>query len=261
MKRLQNGGCQQTGGVQEPNSCKDFGSAAPGPFDGAKFKWLSANVFETTTGKTLLPPYGIKTFNGVKGAFIGMTLQGTPGIVTPIGVAGLEFRDEAATVNALVPRVRAQGIEAIVVLVHQGGSQASPNNSDINGCVKGLANGDGSMPSAIATVVAGLDNAVDLVTSGHTHAAYNCSKNTNDNGVGVIRDGGLPNKSGRRVPVTSASAFGRILTDVDVTIDSRRRATSSTSARTMCWSPATTRSMRAIQRSLRPISTLLSTPT
>ena len=140
LKRLQNGGCKLTNGVPDPNSCKGLGSGAPGTFDGAKFKWLSANVFETATGRTLLPPYGIKTFNGVKVAFIGMTLKGTPSIVTPTGVAGLEFRDEADTVNALIPRLRAQGIEAIVVLVHQGGFQTSPNVGDINGCDGNLKN-------------------------------------------------------------------------------------------------------------------------
>ena len=114
LRRLQNGGCKLTGGAPDPNSCKGLGSASPGTFDGARYKWLSANVIETATGRTLLPPYGIKTLNGVKVAFIGMTLRGTPTIVTPTGVAGLEFRDEADTVNALVPRLRAQGIEAIV---------------------------------------------------------------------------------------------------------------------------------------------------
>jgi 5'-nucleotidase len=170
LKRLQSGGCKLTGGVPDPNSCKGLGSGAPGTFDGAKFKWLSANVFETSTGRTLLPPYGIKSFDGVKVAFIGMTLKGTPSIVTPLGVAGLEFRDEADTVNSLVPRLRAQGIEAIVVLVHQGGFQTSPNVGDINGCDGNLANSDGS-PSDIAKIVSRLDNAVDLVISGHTHAA------------------------------------------------------------------------------------------
>ena len=80
-------------------------------------------------------------------------------------------------------------------------------NSDINGCVGNLAGSD------IATVVAGLDNAVDLVISGHTHAAYNCSANTVDNGS-TPRATGLPNKAGRLVPVTSASAFGRVITEV-----------------------------------------------
>ena len=158
LKRLQNGGCKLTDGVPDPNSCKGLGSNAPGSFDGAKFKWLSANVFESATGRTLFPPYGIKTFHGVKVAFIGMTLKGTPAIVTPTGVAGLEFRDEAQTVNALVPRLRAQGVQAIVVLVHQGGFQSSPNVGDINGCDGDLKNADGS-DSEIATIVKGLGKA------------------------------------------------------------------------------------------------------
>ena len=215
LRRLQNGGCKITGGVMDPNSCKGFGSAATGSFDGARFKWLSANVVDTSTGKPLLPAYGIKSFGGVKVAFIGMTLKGTPGIVTPTGVAGLSFQDEATTVNALVPKLRAQGVESIVVLVHQGGFQGS-GNSDINGCVGDLAGSD------IAKVVAGLDNAVDLVISGHTHAAYNCSANTLDNGS-TARATGLPNKAGRKVPVTSSSAFGRVVTNVDLTLDTTTR--------------------------------------
>ena len=108
------------------------------PFEGAKFQWLSANVVVTATGQTLLPAYGVKRFQGVPVAFIGMTLKDTPGIVVPTGVAGLEFRDEAATVNALVPKLRAEGIEAIVVLVHEGGMQ-SGSLQDINGCAGNLA--------------------------------------------------------------------------------------------------------------------------
>lgn len=215
LRRLQNGGCRITAGAPDANSCRGFGSAAPGSFDGAKFRWLSANVVETATGRTLLPAYGIKSFGKVKVAFIGMTLKGTPSIVTPAGVAGLVFRDEAQTVNELVPRLRAQGIESIVVLVHQGGFQGA-GNSDINGCVGDLAG------SEIAGIVGRLDDAVDLLISGHTHAAYNCSRNTLDNGS-VARSTGLPNKAGRKVPVTSASAFGRVLTEVDLKIDPSTR--------------------------------------
>ena len=100
LLRLQNGGCKVTAGVTDPNSCKGASVGTPVPFEGAKFKWLSANVIATVTGKPLLPAYGVKTFNGVKVAFIGMTLKATPSIVTPTGVAGLEFRDEAQSVNA-----------------------------------------------------------------------------------------------------------------------------------------------------------------
>jgi 5'-nucleotidase len=224
LRRLQQGGCKFTDGAPDPNSCKGVGSSAPGTFDGAKFRWLSANVIDKATGHTLFPAYGIKHFKGAKVAFVGMTLKGTPKIVTPTGVAGLEFLDEADTVNRLVPHLKRQGVNAIVVLVHQGGFQASPTVSDINGCDGDLKNADGS-DSEIGAIVRRLDNAVDLVISGHTHAAYNCSASTVDvktvNGVVTTapRPTGLPNKAGRLVPVTSASAFGRVLTDIDLTLD------------------------------------------
>jgi 5'-nucleotidase len=229
LLRLQKGGCRFVDGAADPNSCRGAEVGTPYPFEGAKFHWLSANVISTATGRTLLPAYGFKKFKAkapnVKVGFIGMTLKGTPSIVTPTGVAGLEFKDEADTVNALVPRMRADGIEAIVVLVHQGGFQNGLGNaSDINGCLGDLKNADGS-DSEIRKIVARLDDAVDLVISGHTHAAYNCSAQTVDvtsnAGVAVAnpRPTGLPNKVGRLVPVTSSSAFGRVLSEIDVTID------------------------------------------
>ncbi len=208
LLRLQNGGCRVVAGVQDPNSCKGASVGTPVPFEGAKFKWLSANVISTATGRTLLPAYGIKEFNGVKVAFIGMTLKNTPTIVTPTGVAGLEFRDEAATVNALIPELRAQGIESVVVLVHQGGSQ-TPGLGDINGCEGGLAGSD------IANIVKQLDNAVDLVVSGHSHQVYNCR---------------LPNVTGRSIPVTSANAQGRVLSDIELTIDPATKDVTSATA-------------------------------
>lgn len=244
LLRLQNGGCKFVGGSVDVGSCRGAEVGTPVPFEGASFHWLSANVIDLSTRKTLLAPYGTKKFRVVpkrnrrddddddkfvRVAFIGMTLKGTPGIVTPTGVAGLEFLDEADTVNALVPKLRRRGIEAIVVLVHQGGFQnGSGNANDINGCIGDLKNADGS-DSDIRKIVARLDNAVDLVISGHTHAAYNCSANTVDvtssGGAAVAnpRPTGLPNKVGRLVPVTSASAFGRVLSDIDVTIDPRSR--------------------------------------
>jgi 5'-nucleotidase len=126
-----------------------------------------------------------------------MTLEETPTIVTPAGVAGLSFADEADTVNALIPKLRARGVEAVVVLIHQGGFQT--NSSNIDACVGGLAG------NPITNIVNRLDDEVDLVISGHTHAAYNCL---------------LPNSVGRQIPVTGANAFGRVLSNIDMTIES-----------------------------------------
>jgi 5'-nucleotidase len=131
----------------------------------------------------------MRSFAGAKIAFIGMTLEGTPSIVTPSGIADLNFLDEAQTVNALVPELKAKGIETIVVIVHEGGFPAS--TSPYNSCV--------GISGPIVDIVNNLDDEVDVVISGHTHQPYNCV---------------IDNKI-----VTSAFSFGRLVTKIDLTID------------------------------------------
>ncbi|MBY0443710.1 MAG: 5'-nucleotidase C-terminal domain-containing protein, partial [Burkholderiales bacterium] len=170
-----------------------------GNFEGAKFKFLAANVLDSKTGKTILPAYQIREFNGAKIGFIGMTLKGTPGIVTPAGVAGLEFKDEVETANKLVPELQKQGVEAIVVLLHEGGL---PADAQINGC-KDIA-------GPIVDIVKKLDKAIDIVVSGHTHKPYNCTINDK--------------------LVTSAYQYGGMVTDIDLTIDPKTGHVSKMSA-------------------------------
>ena len=197
LKRMQSGGCHPT----DPNTCRGVDVGTPVPFEGAKFKFLAANVVETATGKTIFPSYAIKKVDGVRVGFIGMTLKETPTIVTPSGVAGLTFLDEAASVNALIPKLRERGAEAIVVLIHQGGVVPTTQSVEtINQCVGDLDN------SPIKAIVNQLHNEVDLVISGHTHQAYNCQ---------------IANKKGRLISVTSASAQGKVLTDIDMTVDKK----------------------------------------
>lgn len=180
LLRMQNGGCHPVDGCIDGDD-----------FAGAEFDFLAANVVRKDNGKTLFQPYKIRTFAGAKVAFIGMTLEGTPGIVTPSGITNLSFLDEADTVNALVPELKAKGVRSIVVLLHEGGAQVAP--APYNGCV--------GISGAIVDIVNRLDVEVDAVLSGHTHNAYNCTIN-----------GKL---------VTSAASFGRIVTDVDMRIDRR----------------------------------------
>lgn len=192
LLRMQNGGCHPT----DPNSCRGNQVGTPYPFEGAKFQFLAANVVDTASNKTLFPSVGIKNFKGNRIAFIGMTLKGTPSIVTPSGVAGLEFRDEADTVNQLVKRLKHRGIDAVAVLVHEGGF--APGS--INGCT--------GVSGPIVDIVNRLDDAVDLVVSGHTHQAYNCV---------------LPNSAGRTIPVTSAGSFSRVMTSIDLTLNTKTK--------------------------------------
>ena len=117
LQRMAKGGCIEDGdGANNQNSC------AAHTFRGANFDYLAANVKYAGTNQTILPSYSIKNVHGAKIGFIGMTLEDTPDIVTASGVAGLEFTDEVQTANALVPVLKRKGVNAIVVLIHQGGS-------------------------------------------------------------------------------------------------------------------------------------------
>jgi 5'-nucleotidase len=180
LLRMQNGGCHPEDGCQGPH-----------PFTGAKFHYLAASTIETATGKSILPPYEIREFEGIPVAFIGLTLKETAGIVSPSGIAGLEFRDEAETVNALVPQLKARGVEAIVVLIHQGGEPTG----DYNECP--------AITGPIVDIVKKFDRAVDLVVSGHTHRAYVCQI-----------DGRL---------VTSGDKYGTLVTAIDLKLDPASR--------------------------------------
>jgi len=184
LLRMQNGGCHPVDGCQDGT-----------PFFGSLFQYLAANVLYAGTQNTILPAYEVKKFGNAKIAFIGLTLKGTPLIVTPAGVAGLEFAPEVLTVNRLVESLREnQGVRAFVVLIHEGGQQNAPfaqGFMDINRC--------DNFTGAIKPIVEGLDPRVDLVVSAHTHQPYICTF-----------DG---------IPTTSASSFGRLITDIDLTID------------------------------------------
>ena len=113
LKRKQTGGCARNTAI-EP--CR-----AGHRFEGARFPFLAANVIDRATGKPLFPAFGIKSFEGVKVGFIGLTLKGTAQIVAPDGIAGVEFMDEADTINAQAAELRREGVNAIVVLMHEGG--------------------------------------------------------------------------------------------------------------------------------------------
>ena len=155
LRRMQQGGPHPVDGDRDGDG-----------FRGADFQFLAANVIDDATGNAIFPPYAVRDYQGIGVAFIGVTLEATPTIVTRSGVAGLTFRDEAQTVNALVPRLRQEGIEAIVVLIHEGGFSDGGQDD----CGAGLT-------GPVAEVAARLDDAVDLVIAGHTNDEFVCEIN------------------------------------------------------------------------------------
>jgi len=195
LQRIQNGGCHPTDGCADGD-----------PYGGAEFNYLAANVVDKQTRQPVLPAYQVRRVNGVKVGFIGMTLEATPTIVNPAGIASVDFLDEVQTANGYADRLRReQGVQAFVLLIHEGGRQQSP--AAVSGC--------NNIQGAINGIVAGLRPEFGLVISGHTHQFYTCD---------------LPNSGGRSV-VTSAGSAGVLVTDIDVDLDRRSGRFSAITAR------------------------------
>ncbi len=180
LMRLKTGGCHPKDGC------------TPGKnYLGAKFEFLAANVvFKDQPQKTIFPPYAVREYDGIKVAFIGMTLEATPEMLPPI-VAELDFLAEAQTANRLVKKLKREGIETFVIMLHEGGF------------ARGGMNGCREVSGPIVKVMEELDSSIDLIVTGHTHRAYNCTINN--------------------IRVTSAGSFGRVYTRVLLQLDPKTK--------------------------------------
>lgn len=195
LLRMQKGGCYPKSadgksGIVGVDTCMTNGK-----FAGARYQYLAANVLDQTSGQTLFPPYAIRTLGGVKVGFIGLTLQDTPSVVTPAGVAGLQFKNEVETVNSLVPVLKEKGVTVFVVLLHQGAATKAKTVMD-KSC-PGLSGDSVSLADR-------MDPAIDVVINGHTHQEYVCFR----------PDGKL---------MTQAGSYGRLVTKIDLTVDRTTR--------------------------------------
>ncbi|ANJ08252.1 bifunctional metallophosphatase/5'-nucleotidase [Streptomyces parvulus] len=191
LARLQKGGCHPTEGCYTDKR-----------FKGADFPYLAANVLDEKTRKPILKPYWVWKKNGVKVGFIGVTLEGTPNIVSAEGVKGLSFKDEVETINKYAKELQRQGVKSIVALIHEGGFPASTSynyDCDAPGA------GDG-VSGPIVDIAKNITPQVDALVTGHTHNAYVCT---------------IPDPAGKPRMVTSAASFGRLYTDTTLTYDRR----------------------------------------
>ena len=187
LLRMQNGGCHPDDGCYFPDE----------PYPGADFPWLAANVMQESSGETPLPPYWIANVGSAQVGFIGMTLEATDTLVAAAGIKGWEFKDEVETANALVPTLKGLGVETIIVLLHEGGSQIPPPG-DVDACV--------GISGPIVAINDGLDAEIDAVITGHTHLPYNCM---------------LDDPDGNPRFVSSAYSYGRVVTEMNLVIDPR----------------------------------------
>ncbi|MER7400218.1 bifunctional metallophosphatase/5'-nucleotidase [Streptomyces sp. NPDC000151] len=190
LARLQNGGCHPKDGCYEDGRT----------FEGADYPYLAANVTDEKTGRPILKPYTVWRHKGVKIGFIGVTLEGTPGIVSADGVKGLKFHDEAETIDKYAKVLQKQGVKSIVALIHEGGAPAS---TAYNYDCDSPGAGDG-ISGPITEIAKKVTPKVDALVTGHTHQAYACT---------------IPDPAGQPRMVTSASSFGKLYTDTTLTYD------------------------------------------
>ena len=182
LLRLANGGCQA-----QPLANRQTCAGIDGKFSGARFSFLAANVLDRENERPIVPPTWIKSIDGVRIGFIGAVTRSTPGIVVPSGVAGVRFIGEAKALNQYAKELRAEGVQAIVAVVHEGG--------EAEGGYDACRNPRGS----IFDIARELDPAIDVVLSAHTHRGYNC-----------VVDGRV---------IIQAASYGRLISVVDIEID------------------------------------------
>lgn len=185
LTRMQAGGCAK---YTTRTPC-----AVDKVFPGARFRFLAANV-RKADGTTLFPGTALRQMGPVKVGFVGMTLAETATLVTPAGVAGLRFENEVATANAAAASLRAQGADALVLMIHQGGRSKPTYN--VAGCP--------GLEGAIVPILDALDPAFGLVVSGHTHYAYTCPRPASDGSPRLL---------------TSAGKNGYFVSDIRLTFD------------------------------------------
>ena len=170
--------------------CDSAGCAWP-EFKGASFPYLAANMFETETGKRVLPSHILKDIGGLKIAFVGAVTRDVPKVIIPKSIVGLRFADEADTLNALVPELRAAGAQVLVAIMHEGAMFDGSANDPSYACTGLKGRG--------VDIAKRLDPAYAIIISGHTHQAYTCKI-----------DGRL---------MVQAGSFGGWLTESRLTLD------------------------------------------
>ncbi|MDK1472389.1 bifunctional metallophosphatase/5'-nucleotidase [Streptomyces sp. 549] len=191
LLRKQRGGCHPVDGCY----------ADKRKFKGADFPILAANVVDSKTKKPLLAPYTVKKLKGVKVGFVGVTLEGTKDIVSPGGIEGLTFLDEAETLNKYTKELKKKGVNAVVALVHEGGYP--PSQAYNHDCSTG-----GGLSGPIVDIARRTDAGVDALVTGHTHQAYVCT---------------VPDPKGNDRLVTSAASNGRLFTELTMAYDRKTK--------------------------------------
>jgi len=145
----------------------------------ANYKYINANIVDSNTNSTILPPYSIKSFGFVNIGFIGIDTTDLPVLVNPTGIEGLTVLDPTATINNYATSLKDK-VEYTVVLSHLG--------YDVD-----------------KTVAAKISN-VNLIIGGHSHTVR--TEPYVVNGIPIVQTGNYGNNVGKEVVEFVATPTG-----------------------------------------------------
>ncbi len=171
------------------------------PFGGAEWQYLGANVRNTSDGSPALPEEWIADFGDVQIGFVGAVTNDLPELVSPAGIAGLTIEEPALAANRSADRLKAEGADLVILLVHEGAA-----TTELESAI--------DPDSEFGEIVNDVDPDIDAIISGHTHLAYNHS-------IPVPAWQADPARVVKNRPVVSAGQYGNNLNQLlfDVQVD------------------------------------------
>ncbi|MDR6118751.1 5'-nucleotidase [Aeromicrobium sp. SORGH_AS981] len=188
---------------------RGFADLAGRVSDRADFTYLGANVVSKATGEPALPAYETFEVGGLDVAVVGAVTEETPSLVSPAGIADLEFTDPVEAVNRTVDELEASPTppDVVVAAYHEGAGAGTPDGATLE---QEVAAG-----GAFADIVTKTDPQVDAIFTGHTHKQY-------------AWQAPVPGEAGRTRPVLQTGSYGEAIGSIDLTVDGDTGAVTST---------------------------------
>ncbi|RYY51096.1 MAG: hypothetical protein EON53_01885, partial [Actinomycetales bacterium] len=168
--------------------------------DRADFSYLGANVVSKATGEPALPAYETFEVGGLDVAVVGAVTEETPSLVSPSGIADIEFTDPVEAVNDTVAELEASATppDVVVAAYHEGAGAGTPDGATLE---QEVAAG-----GAFADIVQKTDAEVDAIFTGHTHKQY-------------AWQAPVPGEAGKTRPVLQTGSYGEFIGSIDLTVD------------------------------------------
>ncbi|TQJ39724.1 5'-nucleotidase [Arthrobacter sp. SLBN-112] len=165
----------------------------------AKFPYLGANVYRKGTTEPVLPEYTVLDLNGVKVAVIGTVTQEVPSLVTPAGIADLDFGDPVDAINRVAAKITADKLADVIIVEDHDGAGS--------GVVEGATlEQEVAAGGPFAKLVTETSPEVDAIFTGHTHKEY-------------AWDAPVPGVAGKTRPIVQTGNYGENVGQIQLTVD------------------------------------------